>query len=242
VGPETGRALEMRIVPKDWEAHPAMQSLLDHDRVSAVEQRVVHLFALVAEGLAAATAAFLEGDRDGAGAIVAPDPVLDDLYLEAEALVHEQLAADAFISGEELLELIAVFRILPELERSGDLVEHIALRASQNLGGMLSPRCRGLIQRMSEIAVELWRAAAAAYQDGDPGAAHRLRQRDDDLDALHVELTAELAASDPSVAVAIEMGLVGRFYERLGDHAVNLARRVHAPSRRLTPVPTGGRP
>jgi phosphate transport system protein len=228
----------MRIVPKDWEAHPAMQSLLDHERRATIEQRVVRLFALVAEGLAAATAAFLDGDRDRAHPTVVADPVIDDLYLEVDALVHEQLAADAFISGEELLELIAVLRILPELERSGDLIEHVALRASQNLGRELNLRCRELIHRMSEIAVELWRAAAAAYQDGDRGAAFRLRQRDDDLDALHLELTAEVAASGASVAVALEMGTIGRFYERLGNHAVRLARRVHAPNRGLTPVPT----
>ena len=79
---------------------------------------------------------------------------------------------------------------------------------------------------MSDIGIELWHAAADAYHDNDITAAETLRQRDDDLDALHVELTAELAAGETSLAVAIEMGLVGRFYERLGDHAVNVAGQV----------------
>jgi len=50
--------------------------------------------------------------------------------------------------------------------------------------------------------------------------------RDDEIDDLHVDLTAEMADGRLSIAVAIEMGLVARFFERLGDHAVNVARRI----------------
>ena len=84
-------------------------------------------------------------------------------------------------------------------------------------------------------------ARGEAYAHGDRSAAVQLRRRDDALDDLHVSLTAQLAASDISVAVAIEMGLVARFYERLGDHAVNVARanacarRRGAGSRCVTP-------
>jgi phosphate transport system protein len=80
---------------------------------------------------------------------------------------------------------------------------------------------------MGLIGSEMWHLAAAAYTDTDATAADRLRLRDDVLDDLHVSLTTQLAASPISVGIAIEMGLVARFYERLGDHAVNVARRVH---------------
>jgi phosphate transport system protein len=217
----------VQIVSNGWASHPALWHHNSRDRQAAIDQRVGQLFALVSEGLASATAGFLEGDREAAMAVAAADPVIDDLYQEAEALVHEQLTRDGHISGAELLRLISVLRIVPELARGGDLVEHIALRSPQRLGALLDQRCRGLVQRMSDIAIELWRAAADAYRDNDVGAADRLRQRDDDLDSLHVELTAELAVGE--IDVAIEMGLVGRFYERLGDHAVNIARRVTPP-------------
>src|SRR2546430_12091667 len=186
----------VQIVANGWASNPALWTHNSRDRLAAIDLRVGRLFALVSQGLASATAAFLEGDREAARAVAAADPVIDDLYQEAEALVHEQLTRDGHISGGELLQLISVLRIAPELERSGDLVEHIALRASQNLGRLLNPRCRGLIQRMSDIGIELWHAAADAYHDNDITAAERLRQRDDDLDALHVELTAELAAAE----------------------------------------------
>jgi phosphate transport system protein len=79
---------------------------------------------------------------------------------------------------------------------------------------------------MGRIGAEMWREAADAYADRDPLAADRLRARDDELDDLHVQLSQELAASGTSIPVAIEMSLIARFYERLGDHAVNVARRV----------------
>ena len=122
--------------------------------------------------------------------------------------------------------LVAVLRIVPELERSGDLVEHIALRTPQGMASLLSPRARGFVDEMGQVGVRMWRGAANAYAERDPGAAERLRTLDDQLDDLHVSLSAELAESLTSTPVAIEMGLVARFLERLGDHAVNVARRV----------------
>jgi phosphate transport system protein len=82
----------------------------------------------------------------------------------------------------------------------------------------------------------MWREAACAYADNDGGAADRLRTRDDELDDLHVQLSLELASSGTSIAVAIEMGLIARFYERLGDHAVNVARRVEQVLLRTLPA------
>jgi phosphate transport system protein len=78
----------------------------------------------------------------------------------------------------------------------------------------------------------MWRQAADAYADRDWTAVERLRLLDDELDDLHVSLSAELAQGDNSNAVAIEMGLVARFYERLGDHAVNVTKRL----RGLVPI------
>jgi phosphate transport system protein len=72
----------------------------------------------------------------------------------------------------------------------------------------------------------MWRLAVDAYAQPHKNSAEQLRRRDDALDDLHVSLTAQLAASEISVAIAIEMGLVARFFERLGDHAVNVARRL----------------
>lgn len=79
---------------------------------------------------------------------------------------------------------------------------------------------------MGADGVRMWREAAVAYATRNPDVAEALRLVDDHLDDLHVSLTAELSQCLTSIPVAIEMGLIARFLERLGDHAVNVARRV----------------
>jgi phosphate transport system protein len=209
-------------------AHPDTLPTVDlrGREVDEIDGQVIQLFARVGSGLAAATEAFLEGDREAARTLVADDQLIDSLQSSTEELVQRELARALPPTEGELRRLVAVLRIVPELERSGDLVEHIALRTSQNLGRLITPRARGMIEEMGRIGVAMWRVAADAYADHDPGAADRLRDLDDELDDLHVNLSAELAEHATSMAVAIEMGLIARFYERLGDHAVNVARRV----------------
>lgn len=185
----------------------------------------MRLFALVAEGLAAATDAFLSGDREAAREIVAKDKLIDSLYHDVEELVQHQFALQSPMA-RDLRFLLTILRIVPELERSHDLAEHIAKAATRGLPRELPPRVRGLIAEMGRVGVEMWRAAAISYLERDATVADRLDAADDELDDLHVSLTAELVAGQLSVPVAIEMTLVGRYYERLGDHAVNVSRRV----------------
>jgi phosphate transport system protein len=202
---------------------------LDEPRPAAtdeVDTLLVRMFALVSEGLAAASAAFLDGDRAMARGVVAGDAAVDEMQRLVEELVERRLTAAGTSDPREVRLLISVLRIAPELERSGDLIEHIALRTPQRLTDSLTPRARGLLADMASVASTLWLGAADAYVDRDPDRVEELRRQDDALDDLHVELTAELAKGDTSIAQAIELGLIARFYERLGDHAVNVARRI----------------
>lgn len=196
-----------------------------HGEMDKIDKQVVELFALVSEGVAGATEALLTGDRDAAQALMARDRMIDQLYHDVEDLVQRQFALQAPMSSD-LRFLLSVLRIVPELERSGDLAEHIASRAARGLSRELTPRIRGLIESMGRVGVEMWRAAANAYEDRDGSAANRLRQRDDEIDDMHVSLIAEIASGTVPIPVAIEMSLIARFYERLGDHAVNVAERV----------------
>lgn len=196
-----------------------------HRDMREIDGKVVQLFALVGEGLAAATEALLSGDVDMARALMERDDLIDSLYLEIEKLVQHQLALQSPMATD-LRFLVSVMRIVPELERSHDLAEHIARRAARGLTAGLSPRVRGLLQQMGRVGVEMWRAAADAYVERDGAAAERLHNADDEMDELHVSLTAELVSGSVTLPVALELALVGRFYERLGDHAVNITNRV----------------
>jgi phosphate transport system protein len=203
-------------------------------RSDQLDRQIARLFVLVGDGLAAATAAFLAGDKLAASEVASADVVIDELRHDAESLIEVQLRSLVEATDpSELSGLVTALRVVPELERSGDLVEHIAARSSSALVGSLSDAARQLVAEMGEIAIELWRSAAIAFDRRDRDAWRFLRQRDDDLDDLHVRLCDELATLDLEVPVAIEMGLVARFFERLGDHAVNVARRVDV-------MPSGG--
>jgi phosphate transport system protein len=191
---------------------------------SQVDRRIAQLFALVSEALARATDALLGGQVSIGQGVVDDDPEIDDLARQLSQYVWEQLESTV-PPIDELRHWVGVLLILPELERSADLAEHIAQRAVQNLGAEMSPASRGYVQRMSEVAIDMWRVAATAYMDRSAQGV-QLEEADEEIDILHDRLTREVASESMPTNVAGEVILVGRFYERLGDHAVNLARRI----------------
>jgi phosphate transport system protein len=194
-------------------------------QLEAIEAKVIELFAMVAEDLPAATQALLSGSNEVLQKLAERERVIDGLYREIEELVNREILLQAPVASD-LRFLLSVLRIVPELERSHDLVMQIASRANHILGEDLSPRTRGIIERMGKLAADMWRQAVDCWQQRDRSAAPALKTRDDDLDELHASLIAELASGRMSLPVTMEMTLVARFYERLGDHAVNIARRV----------------
>jgi phosphate transport system protein len=196
-----------------------------HRDLDEIDQKVVQLFALVSEGVAKATDAFLSNDREAAASLVETDAVIDQLMYDVEGLVQDQFALQSPMA-RDMRFLLSVLRIVPELERSGDLAEHIASRATRGVSDNVTPRIRGLIEQMGHISTQMWREAADGYVDRDAEVAARLNERDDELDALHSSLTAELVTGRLAVEIALEMALVARFYERLGDHAVNIGERI----------------
>src|SRR5436190_14217891 len=196
-----------------------------HQELDDINANVVQLFALVTESLAAATETFLAGDRDMAITIRRRDKVIDELNHDLEGVVERNLLLQAPVASE-LRFLLSVLRIVPELERSGDLAEHIATRAVQGIGSELTPAVRGMVEQMGRIGVEMWREAADAYVERDGSAVERIDALDDELDDLHDSVVAELCSGAVPVGVAVEMALVARFYERLGDHALHITERV----------------
>jgi phosphate transport system protein len=195
--------------------------------IAEIDRLFVQVFALVGEAIAGATHALLAGDREAAKQLVQRDEIVDMLTHQIAELAQHQLVS-GHTSVEERAELVAVMRMLPDLERNGDLAEHIARRAARGLGAEMSARSRGLVERMGEVATTIWRSTADAFAERSVAGAGYVDDLDDELDDLHVTLTAELVAGTMPLPVAIELAMVARFYERFGDHAVNLARRMAA--------------
>jgi len=195
------------------------------NELEAIESKVIELFAMVAEGLPTATQALLNGSDEAYPLLAARDQTIDALYLEVEGLANREILLQAPVASD-LRFLLSVLRIVPEIERSHDLVVHIAASASHFLGNDLTARAKGLVERMGDLAADMWRKAADSWYQRDRAAAQALAERDEDMDELHSSLTAELASGQMAVPVAMEMALVARDYERLGAHAVNISRRV----------------
>ena len=196
-----------------------------HERLVEIDRQVVHLFALIGEDIAGATHALLAGDREEAKRLADEDEAVDAIEAELEACTLELLGNPA-IGPDDLRYLVAVLRMLPDIERNGHLAQHVARRAARGLGVELSARSRGLVERMGEVAIHMWRATADAYRARLPGAVELVDDLDDEMDDLHVSLTVEVVAGTMPLPVAVELAMIARFYERFGDHAVNRAKRV----------------
>jgi len=190
-----------------------------------IEAKVVELFTMVADDLPKATEILLGGTSEMVRALAERDRVIDALYPEIEDLADRELLLQAPVASDLRL-LVSVLRVVPELERSHDLVVDIARRASHILSEDLTPRTRTLIGEMGNLAADMWRQAVDCWRQRDRSAAVALNERDDEMKELYASLIAEIASGRMTVPVTMEMTLVARFYERLADHAYNIARRV----------------
>src|SRR5215472_15936899 len=193
--------------------------------LEGIESKIIELFAMVAEDLPTATQALLTSDSEAVQVLAERDRVIDNLYAEIEDLTNREILLQAPVASD-LRFLLSVLRIVPELERSHDLVVEIARLADHILSEDLSPRCRGLVERMGSLAADMWRQAADAWYKRDRTAAFVLAERDSEMDDLHASLIGELASGRMALPVTMEMTLVARLYKRLGAHAANIARRV----------------
>jgi phosphate transport system protein len=194
-------------------------------QLQIIEERVMQLFPLVSEDMTLATEALLGGDTDVLRVIRERERTMDSIYGELEDLVGEEIALQTPVAGDLRL-LLSLLRALPELERSHDLVVQVAELATHTLSENLSPRSCGLIKQMGETGSTMWEQARDAWTRRDAAAALRVEEKDEEIDSLHASLMAELASGSMTLPVTMDMTLVARFYERLGDHARNIARRV----------------
>jgi len=171
--------------------------------VPLIDQKVVQLFALVSEALSRATHALLSGDATLGQSVIDGDQSVDTLTSDVELLIWDELQARP-VQGDELRYLVGLLLIIPELERSADLAEHVAQRAVDHLGAAMSPRSRGIVQLMTEVANEMWQQAADAFGNRIR-VAERLATADEEMDILHGRLTQEVEAEEMPVATAARL-------------------------------------
>ncbi len=196
-----------------------------HRDLEAVDAQVCRMFEMVQASVADATIVLTSGDVAAAREVVRRDLAIDQLDHELEATIVRILHLESPVASD-LRYLVTVLRVVPELERSADLAEHIAARAARGLGASLTPGVSEHVRRMGAAAEQMWAVAAEAWCDRPPGAVAVLEAMDDQLDQLHDELHHQLQEGALALGPAVEMALVGRFYERLGDHALHVTERL----------------
>ncbi len=200
-----------------------------HQLMDEVRADLLQMGGMVAEGISAVTAVLLAGDIGGADQIIAGDDDLDLLSFEVEEKCVHLLALQQPVAVD-LRTILTDLRMISEIERSGDLVTNIAKAVARLHGSELEPAIRGLLDRMRQQAVRLTAMAMDAYAERDAGLAAVLNDVDDVLDDLHVQYLDAVFASHDSgrldTSHTVQLAVVGRFYERIGDHAVNIAQWV----------------
>ncbi len=200
-----------------------------HQELDSARAELARLAALVAELIPRATAILLEGDLEGAEYIIRGDAEIDARCVDLEEQCIRILALQAPVATE-LRQVVALLKMIAEVERSGDLVRNICKAARRIYGHDLDPKLRGIINRMGEQAQQVYSAAIEAFVENDVAKAAALDDMDAYLDALQKQFIQAIfesqAAGRIDMQVAVQLAMVARFYERIGDHAVNIAERV----------------
>jgi phosphate transport system protein len=125
---------------------------------------------------------------------------------------------------------VSILKITSDLERSADLAVNICKAARRIYGKEIDPVLRGLISKMSEQAEQLYQAAINSFAENDAATAAAIEDMDSFLDALHRQFVQAIfethARERMDLQLAVQLAIVARFYERIGDHAVNVGERV----------------
>ena len=200
-----------------------------HRELENLNAEVLRLGALVSETVPRGTNVLLKGDLAEAQALVDGDVELDHLSLEIEERVYLIMARQAPMASE-LRRLITILKLAGELERSADLMVNVSKAARRMYGAELTPKIRGVIGAMAVESQKLLRLSLEAFADADESRAGALGDLDDHLDQLNremVEVVFEAHSRDQlDIAAAVQLALIARYYERIGDHAVNIGQRV----------------
>ena len=198
------------------------------DQLKLVNAKLVQMAALVGVAIDTATRALLNDDLTLAEKVISCDDQIDELNSEVEVLCFRITALDAPMATD-LRMVMGGIRMATSLERMGDLAVHIAKQVRLRYPSPSIPaELQATFSEMGTAASKIVAEAVQVIESHDASLADKMKQYDDALDRLHRELFNVVLADSWSHGVesAIDVTLLSRFYERFGDHAVSLARRV----------------
>ena len=199
-----------------------------HEHLDVIGEGLVEMSRLAGSAVSRATTALLDADLQLAEQVIAGDEVINALYRSLEQQAFDLLARQQPVAGD-LRVLVTSLRMVVDLERTGDYAVHLAKIARRRYpASAVPPELRSTVLEMGQTAQRIAVKAGSVIASRDLELAAELVRDDDAMDALHRKLfTAMLSTSwKYGTEAAIDVTLAGRYYERLADHAVAVARRV----------------
>jgi phosphate transport system protein len=200
-----------------------------HREMEDLTNGVVRLGAMACETIPWGTDAVLSGDLGETQKVIDGDDEIDELSYELEERCVSIIARQAPMAGE-LRRLVTIVKLIGEIERSADLMVNVCKSSRRLYGATLSPHFRGLLAAMGKEANKLLRLSIDAFADGNVSLAMALGDIDDELDQLNRDMIESIfeanVGGELDLGPAVQLALIARYYERIGDHAVNIGERV----------------
>ena len=199
------------------------------EELDAVSSTLVQMAGMVKTAMENATTALLTADLTLAEKVIADDLIIDEMQHELDARTINLIARQSPVATD-LRTLVTSLRMSADLERMGDLAHHIAKSARMRYPATAVPPELSLtIEEMGRVCVKIIEKVALVLKNRDTERALEVEKDDDEIDSLHRRIIQTLL--DPSwkhgVETAIDMTLLGRYYERCADHAVSISRRLY---------------
>jgi len=196
--------------------------------LNEISRLLVTMAEAVRAAMRKATSALLTADLKAAESVIERDIEVDKIYSQVEAKVADTIARQAPVAGD-LRMVITALHISADLERMGDLAEHVAKTAQRRHPSPAVPaELRPVFQGMAEVADRMAGQIATLLATPDAEKAAKLERADDEMDGLERKLFAVMLDDDwpYGAETAIDGALLGRFYERYADHAVNVGEHL----------------
>jgi phosphate transport system protein len=199
-----------------------------HEQLDSILSDLAEICQEVETSVRHATQALLDGDAEVAEQVIAADAKIDSARERVEDTAFSLLSLQQPVAGD-LRVVVSALRMVSELERMGDLSVHVAKIARLRVPEIAVPvDARATVARMGEVAEDMVRRVAAVITDKDVEAAIELGRDDEEMDQLRRGSFTQLLGDDwqHGVESAVDIALLGRYYERIADHAVSVANRV----------------
>jgi phosphate transport system protein len=200
-----------------------------HEKLSELAEQLGKLCGLAGAAMERATRALLQADLASAEQVISDHDQIKALGARAEESAVAMLALQQPVAGE-LRSIVSWVQVVTDVDRMGALAVHVAkIARSRHPDHVLPAEVEGCFTEMGRVAVKLANSAQEVLLTRDPDKAARIREQDDEMDELHRQLFTVLMDHDGwkhGVPAAVDVALLGRFYERFADHAVEVGRRV----------------